>query len=80
MVTSLENFKIKWKLVSSKTEVDCVTSEYECKLPSECSARKYHMTSMYISYTLFGKFLPLSDPVSQPLAEVCMDVSPLHFL
>ena len=46
MVTSLENFKIKWKLVSSKTEVDCVTSEYECKLPSECSARKYHMTKV----------------------------------
>lgn len=45
MVTSFENFKIQWKLVSTKSEAYCVTSEYECELPSECSdSRKFHMT------------------------------------
>lgn len=46
MVTSFDNFRLIWKFVSSKTEEDCVTSEYECKLPSEYSDRKYHMFKM----------------------------------
>ena len=46
MVASLDNFKLKWKLVSSNAEADCVTSEYECKLPGKCSNRKYHMTKV----------------------------------
>lgn len=47
VVASLESFKICWKLVSSKTEADCVTFEYECRLPSEYSdSRKYHMTKV----------------------------------
>ncbi len=46
MVTSLDDFKMKWKLVSSKTEVDCVTNEYECALPKQFHPRKYHMTKV----------------------------------
>lgn len=46
MVTSFDNFKLNWKQVSSKKEADCVTYEYECKLPGECSSRKYHMTKV----------------------------------
>ncbi len=47
MAASLENFKLQWKLVSSKTEADCVTSEYECSLPKNYSdSRKYHMTKV----------------------------------
>lgn len=47
MVASLENFRIEWKLVSTKTEADCVTSEYECPLPRKYSdSRKYHMTKV----------------------------------
>lgn len=41
---SLENFNIQWELVSTGSEGDCVTSEYECKLPGKYSSRKYHMT------------------------------------
>lgn len=40
---TLSKFKIRWKLISTKTEDGCVTSEYECKLPSKNSDRKYHM-------------------------------------
>ncbi len=46
MVTSFDGFKLIWNLVSYKAEGDCVTSEYECKLPSKCSDRKYHMIKM----------------------------------
>lgn len=47
MVTSLDNFKLNLKQVSSKQEADCVTSEYECKLPGVYSdSRKYHMTKV----------------------------------
>lgn len=46
MVASLKNFKLRWKLVSSKAEDDCVTSEYECKLPGKYSDRKYHMVKV----------------------------------
>lgn len=46
MVASLDNFKLQWKLVSYNAEADCVTSEYECKLPGKCSNRKYHMTKV----------------------------------
>ncbi len=46
MVASLESLKLRWKLVSSSTEADCVTSEYECKLPGIYSERKYHMTKV----------------------------------
>lgn len=47
MVTSLDNFKLQWKHVSSKAEADCVTSEYECSLPKNNSdSRKYHMTKV----------------------------------
>jgi len=46
VVTSFDNFNIRWKQVSSKIEADCVTYEYECKLPSKCSSRKYHMTKV----------------------------------
>lgn len=44
MDASFESFKILWKLVSARSKGDCVTSEYECKLPGKCSNRKYHMT------------------------------------
>ncbi len=46
MVTSFDGFKISWKLVSANIEADCVTSEYECELPSKYSDRKYHMTKV----------------------------------
>lgn len=46
MVASLDNFKLQWKLVSYNAEADCVTSEYECKLPGKCSNRKYRMTKV----------------------------------
>lgn len=46
MVTSLDNFKLNWKQVSSKQEADCVTSEYECALPKQFQPRKYHMTKV----------------------------------
>lgn len=47
MVASLENFKLRWKLVFSNAEADCVTSEYECRLPRKYSdSRKYHMTKV----------------------------------
>lgn len=46
MVTSFDNFKLNWKQVSSRHEADCVTYEYECALPRECSSRKYHMTKV----------------------------------
>ena len=46
MVTSFNNFKIQWKLVSTKQEVDFDTYEYEYDLPNQFQYRKYHMTKV----------------------------------
>ncbi len=47
VVTSFDNFNIRWKQISSKIEADCVTSEFECSLPKNYSdSRKYHMTKV----------------------------------
>lgn len=50
MSTSFQNFKIQWKLVSTVSEADCVTYEYECELPGKCSDRKYHMKKMVVPH------------------------------
>ena len=46
MVASFDSFNLIWKLVSAKIETNCVTSEYECKLPGNFPNRKYHMTKV----------------------------------
>lgn len=68
MVTSFDNFNIRWKQISSKIEVDCVTSEFECSLPKNYSdSRKYHMTKVVspqkesISCSHWRGFAPLMD-------------------
>ena len=46
MVTSFDNFNLRWKHVSSTIEANCVTYEYECDLPNQFQPRKYHMTKV----------------------------------
>lgn len=53
MDASFIGFKIRWKLVSTVTEADRVTYEYECPLPGKYSDRKYHMTKAVTTHGVF---------------------------
>lgn len=52
MSASFQNFKIQWKLISTVSEANRITYEYECKLPGKCSDRKYHMQKVIAPHRL----------------------------